>query len=153
MHIIYEENGSYNFLHQIPQILYSTLISSTINTLMKHLSLSQNGVIKIKQTIKVSQLVQKTFIMIKSFRLKMILFNILGFLLLSFSYYYLTMFCAVYTNTQLHLLKDIFTSFGLSLLYPFAYYLIPGFFRILSLKAVNKDKLWLYKISQMITFI
>ena len=153
MHKIYEENGSYNFLFQIPQILYSTLISSTINILMKHLSLSQNGVIKIKQTIKINNMVKKTFVMIKNYRLKIIIFNILGFLILSFSYYYLTMFCAVYTNTQTHLLKDILTSFGFSLLYPFALYILPGIFRIPSLRAINKDKAGLYKFSQMIALI
>ena len=91
--------------------------------------------------------------MIKLYRLKLVIFNILGFLILSFSYYYLTMFCTVYKNTQLHLLKDICTSFGLSLLYPFGLYIIPGFFRIYSLKAINKDKLWQYKVSQMIALI
>ena len=66
---------------------------------MRHLSLSQNGVIKIKQTTKISKMIKRTFAMIKLYRLKLVIFNILGFLILSFSYYYLTMFCAVYKNT------------------------------------------------------
>ena len=153
MHQLYRENGSYNFLYQIPQIIYSSLISSTINFLMKNLSLSQQSVLKIKQTTKIRKMIKDTFEMIKSFRLKIIIFNILGFILLSFECYYITIFCAVYTNTQTHLLKDTFSSFGLSLLYPFGLYLIPGLFRIPSLKAINKDKICMYRLSQLISLI
>ena len=153
MHQIYQENGSYNFLYQIPQIIYSSLISSTINFLMRNLSLSQRSVLRIKQTTKVRKMIKDTFEMIKAYRLKIIIFNLLGFILLSFECYYITLFCAVYTNTQIHLLKDSFTSFGVSLLYPFGLYIIPGFFRIPSLKAINKDKICLYRVSQLMSLI
>ena len=153
MHKIYEENGSYNFIYQLPQIVYSALISSAINFIMKNLSLSQKGVIKIKQLNKINKMIFQTFSLIKNFRLKMIFFNILGFLILGFACYYITMFCTVYTNTQIHLLKDTFSSFSLSLLYPFGVYLVPGFFRIPSLKSSYKNKICLYKISQLASLI
>ena len=35
MHKIYQDKGEYNFLYQIPQIIYSTLISRFIDTLIK----------------------------------------------------------------------------------------------------------------------
>ena len=47
------------------------------------------------------------------------------------------MFCAIYVNTQIHLIKDTLISFGISLLYPFVIYLLPGIFRILALS--NKE--------------
>ncbi len=50
------------------------------------------------------------------------------------------MFGVIYKNTQIHLLKDILMSFGLSLLFPFEIYLIPGIFRIPALSNVNKEK-------------
>ena len=153
MHKIYEENGSYNFLYQLPQIVYSTLISSVISFIMRYLSLSENGVIKIKQLSKISKMVNQTFIMIKSFRLKLMIFNALGFITLVFAGYYISMFCAVYTNTQLHLLKDTISSFGLTLIYPFGLHLIPGFFRIPSLKPNDENKLCLYRTSQIIALI
>ena len=153
MHEIYEQNGTYDFFYQIPQIVYSTIISTIISIVLKNLSLSQKNVLKIKQIPEISKMISQTFKMIKCFGLKMILFNILGFIIIIFSYYYITMFCIVYTNTQIHLLKDTFTSFCLSLIYPFGLYLIPGFFRIPSLKSNKKDKLYLYKISQLISFI
>ena len=40
------------------------------------------------------------------------------------------MFGAIYTNTQLHLIEDTLISFGLSLLYPFGFCLLPEIFRI-----------------------
>ena len=43
------------------------------------------------------------------------------------------MFCAIYKNTQLHLIKDTLISFGLSFIYPFGINLLPGLFRIPSL--------------------
>ena len=153
MHKIYEDNGKYDIIYQIPYIVYSTLISSTINIIMKNLSLSQNGVIKIKQIVKISKMQDETFVFVRAFRCRMVIFNIIGLIILAFASYYITMFCAVYTNTQIHLLKDTFSSFGLSLLYPFGLYLIPGLFRIPALKAKNKDMLWQYKLSKLISII
>ena len=44
MHKIYEDKGSFNFLYQIPQILYSTLISRFIDTLIKNFALLQDSI-------------------------------------------------------------------------------------------------------------
>ena len=153
MHEIYENNGRYNFIYDLPQIIYSALISAVVNIIMRTLSLSENGVIKIKQLVKINNMINQTFVMIKCFKTKIIFFNILGFILIFFAFYYVTMFCAVYKNTQIHLLKDLFTSFGLTLLYPFGLYLIPGFFRIPSLKSSNNNSLCLYKTSQLFSLI
>ena len=60
------------------------------------------------------------------------------------------MFGVIYKNTQFHLLKDTLISFGLSLLYPFAIYLIPGFFRIQALSDPKKKKECLYKFSKIL---
>ena len=49
MHKIYEDKGSYNFIYQIPQIIYSSLISGIINILIKYLALSQDSIVKLKQ--------------------------------------------------------------------------------------------------------
>ena len=48
IHKIYEDKGSFNFIYQIPQILYSTIIFSTLNSLIKYLSLSENNILEIK---------------------------------------------------------------------------------------------------------
>ena len=88
----------------------------------------------------------------KCLKLKLYAFFFLGLCLLIFCWYYLTAFAAVYQNTQLHLIKDTLISFGISMIYPFIINLIPGFLRIPSLKAVNKDQKCMYKISKIIAF-
>ena len=63
------------------------------------------------------------------------------------------MFCAIYINTQLHLIKDTLISYGLSMIYPFAIYLAPGVFRIPSLRAKKHDKEIMYKFSKILQLI
>ena len=62
------------------------------------------------------------------------------------------MFGAIYKNTQYHLLKDTLISFGLSLLYPFGIYLLPGFFRIPAISNSKKNKKYLYRFSKFLQF-
>ena len=54
-------------------------------------------------------------------------------------------------NYQIYLIKDTVISFALSLVYPLIINLIPGIFRIISLK--KKDKKILYQISKVIQII
>ena len=57
------------------------------------------------------------------------------------------MFCAIYRNTQSHLITDTLISFVLSLLYPLIIYLLPGIFRIRSLSDKECKKKYTYKFS------
>ena len=63
------------------------------------------------------------------------------------------MFCAVYVNTQIHLIKDTLISFSLSLVYPFLIYLIPGLCRIPALSNRKNKRKYLYGISKIIQMI
>ena len=49
MHKIYKDRGKFDLLFQIPQILYSTLISKLIDALIKYLALSQDIIVELKQ--------------------------------------------------------------------------------------------------------
>ena len=60
------------------------------------------------------------------------------------------MFGVIYRNTQIHLLKDTLMSVGLSLLFPFGYYILPGLFRIPALSNHKKKKKCLYNFSKII---
>ena len=153
MHEIYTYEGKYNFIYQLPFILYTTIISVFFNNLLNLLSLSQRNILKLKQIDQIKIMARKMFSSLKIFKLKIVLFNIIGLIILVFGWYYLTMFCAVYTNTQIHLLKDTFSSFGLSLIYPFGINLIPGFFRIYALRDPKKNRKCIYKLSQLVSLI
>ena len=82
--------------------------------------------------------------------IKFIFYFIFSSLLLLFFWYYLSIFGAVYINTQYHLLKDTLVSFGLSLLYPFGLCLLPGLFRIPALSDPKKKREYLYKFSKIL---
>ena len=45
-------NGEFNLIYQLPQIIYSSLISSIINVSLKSLALTENRVIEIKEQKK-----------------------------------------------------------------------------------------------------
>ena len=147
MHQIYEDDGIFNFIYQIPQIIYSTLISSIINKLITFLSLSESKVLDIKKPKTVINLHKGVLRILK---IKFMLFFIITFLMLLFFLYYVSCFCGVYVNTQIHLIKDTAISFSLSMVYPFAFYLIPGIFRILALRDKKKGRKCIYKLSQVI---
>ena len=49
MHKIYEDKGKFNILYQIPQILYSTIISKAIDGLIRTLALSQDNIVELKK--------------------------------------------------------------------------------------------------------
>ena len=98
-------------------------------------------------------MVKKSEQILKCLKIKFIIFFSLTLILLILFWYYISCFCAVYRNTQIHLMKDTLVSYLLSLLYPFIIYLLPGIFRIPSLRARNKDKECMYKISKFFQFI
>ena len=151
MHKIYTDGGSFNFIYNIPQILYSSLISGLINSIIKNLALSDSNLIELKNNSYKQNVKAKTKQVINILKIKFILFFIISLILLVFFWFYLACFCAVYKNTQLHLIKDILISFGASMLYPFGIYLLPGIFRIISLKGKNRDIL--YNISKLLQMI
>ena len=64
------------------------------------------------------------------------------------------MFCAIYLNTQIHLIKDTLLSYASSFIEPFGIYLIPGLFRIPALSnRKKKNRYILYKISKILQMI
>ena len=73
-------------------------------------------------------------------------------ILLLVFWYYISCFCCIFENSQIHLFKDSLMSLVMSLIYPFFINLIPGIFRITALRNKKGDKLCLYKFSQFIEF-
>ena len=63
------------------------------------------------------------------------------------------MFSAVYKKTQYHLIKDTLISFGLSFIYPFGIYLLPGILRIPALSRKKNKKIYLYKCSKTLQIL
>jgi len=153
MRRIFIDQGKFRLIYQIPQILYSTLISTIMTFILKRLSLSQNDLIKIRKE-KDKKRANKIAVEVKkNLRIKLYIFFIIGIILILFCWYYISAFGAVYPNTQVYLIKDTLISFAISMCYPFAYNLIPGLFRFPALKAKKKDKKSLYDFSRILSKI
>ena len=150
MHKIFLDYGKYNFVQQIPQIIYSTIVSQLIEFFLCYLSLTdkyyyQVKNLKIKLQNRISELV-------KSIQMKIIFFYLFTGIMFFFYWYIITCFCEVYANTQTAFIKDSVSSFGLGLLYPLALYLIPSALRKLSLKFCAGKLSFIYKLSDIIPF-
>ena len=145
MHKIHEDKGQFDFLYQIPQIMYSTLISRFIDSLIRKLALSQDNIVELKQEKQITNKQKKNLLRI--LKIKFMLYFIVTFISIMFFWYYITCFCGIYVNTQVHLIKDSLISLVTSLLLPFVLYLIPGIFRITALNSEKPDRKILYKFS------
>ena len=150
MHHLYQNKGSYNIEYKLPQIVYSSLISIILNTPLKLLALSNNDILELKNKKINNNFDVKEKELNKKLSIKFVLYFIISFIFLLLFWYYLSMFCAIYRNTQIHLIEDTLISFGISLIYPFDIYLFPAIFRILALSGKNKKRECLYKFSKIL---
>ena len=82
MHQIYEDSGEFNFIYQIPQILYSSLISIFLFTLLKLFALTENKVLEIKHKKETDNLKEKKADYFKIINIKIILFDITSIIML-----------------------------------------------------------------------
>ena len=147
---IFADGGKFNLLYQIPQIIYSSFISLLFSMSLDVLALSEDNILIFKSE-KISNNMlnnaRKTSIILQ---LKFLYFFILSFIFLLLIWYYITCFCAVYKNTQYHLIKDTIIGFANSLISPFALKLIPGIFRLYGLKHKN---VFIYKLNKILEMI
>ena len=150
MHKMFLDYGKYNFIQQINQIIYSTLVSQLIELLLGYLSLTDKHFYEIKNLDNKNK--YKVFQIIKCIKIKLSFFFLFTFIMFFFYWYAISCFCSVYKNTQIAFIKDSISSFGLGLLYPFVLYLFPASLRIIALRASKFHLICLYKLSDVIPF-
>ena len=150
IHKIHQDDGDYNFIYQLPQIIYSSFISGVINIFLKTIALTGINIVELKQSKNMIEAkADKTKKLIAN---KLISYFIISYILLLLFWYYIGCFCAIYKNTQIHLIKDSIISFGLSFIYPLFIYLLPGMFRIPALKNEKNKRELMYQFSKIIQF-
>ena len=150
---IYEINkneGSFDFIYKLPTIIYSSLISTVINIIVKLLALSNKDIVRFKENKSLNDINKRVNDLKCKLKAKFILYFIISTIFLIFFLYYLSMFCVIYRNTQYQLIIDTVISFGLSLIYPFGIYLFPGIFRIPSLANRRIKRKCMYRISKFL---
>ena len=107
---------------------------------------------KIKKIPNENNSLKESTVLLKKLKIKFSIFFLIIFLLVSFFWYFISAFCAVYKNTQMILIENTLSSFGLSLLYPFGINLIPGILRIPSLKNYSGCSSYTYFCSKLIVW-
>ena len=150
MHKIYKIKGEFDLDTLIPIVVYSTIISNILNYPLNFLASSNDPIINFKQGNFIINIKKRMKLLIKNLIIKFILYFIISFLFLLFCWYYISIFGVIYKNTQMHLLKDTLISIGLSLIFPFIVYLLPGIFRITGLSINNKKGECLYNFSKIL---
>ena len=82
MHKIYLDYGKYNFIQQIPQIIYSSIVSLLIEILIGFLSYTDNNIYQIRQIETFNQ--EKILKVIKTIKIKLIVFFVVTFIFFYF---------------------------------------------------------------------
>ena len=149
MHKIYTSGGEHDFVGQIAQMVYSTIISQLLQIYVDYLIMTDSQYYYLKKLKKNSQLNTKVSLsIVKCIKNKIITFYISTTIFFLFFWYTASAFCAVYANTQRIFIADSYTSFFMGLTYPFALYFISSGLRFLSLKFKKKKKIKiLYSLS------
>ena len=86
-------------------------------------------------------------IILKCLKIKFTFFFIVSFIILSFFWFFVTCFCGIYVNTQMHLLIDSAISLIVSLLMPFIICIIPCILRKVSLNVIKPTRGYLFKFA------
>ena len=147
MHKIYIDDGLFDFIYQLPQMFYSFFISTIIQNLLNLFGLYEQDIAHFKK-FKNSQEDKRK--LISKIKTKIIFFFIINHILLFFFWIYLGCFCAVYKNTQIHLLIDVSSSFSISFITPFIVVLLPSILRSISLKNKTIKRPILFKLSNFL---
>ena len=148
MHKLYISYGKYDFVQQIPQMLYSNIISKIVEILLCYLSLTDKPIYKIKKFCLNYSLIKKEF---KFIHIKLIIFYIFTFIFMVFYWYVVSAFCVVYKNTQIAFIKDWIFCLLLGILLSLAIYIIPSGLRICAIKNSKwKGSIFIYKLSEII---
>ena len=150
MHKIFLNYGKYDFIQQIAQILYSSILSQIIEVFLCFLSLTDSKIYEIKTLTfnsKNFKEIKEAFGYIKK---KLFFYWLITFICFLGYWYIVAVFCAVYENTQIIFIKDSLMSVLLSSIYPLILYMFPSCFRVCSLKCKNNK--CLFKFSEIIPF-
>ena len=150
---INQVQGSYNLGKQISSIIYSAIISTFISFLASYLSCTHDNFIKIRENKTYEEAEKFSLYLIKKLKIKYYIYFAISIIFNLLFFYYLWAFCAVYSITQTHMIRDSLISFLLSISYSILLTLIPPIFRKFSLSKNNKFRNFIYIISWLIALV
>jgi nitrate reductase NapE component len=139
-----------SFWRHIDNTLYSSLLSSFLLILLKLLCLTHNSVRQLRKIRDVNEAQQKSNCILLCVKIRIAIYYVLSFAFLIIFGFYVLCFCAVFENTQITLIKSTFTSWLISLLYPFIICLITSLVRKASFSCNSK---FLYGVKKIMQFL
>ena len=151
MHKLFLNYGKYDFVQQIPKIIYTIIISQLLELFLCFLSYTDQYFYQIKSNLMDGK-TKKVNKIVRCMQIKLIIFFIFVGIMLVVYWYVISVFCGIYRNTQITMIKDSLISFSIVLAYPFALYLVPSGLRICALRSTKKKLKCIYKLSNIIPF-
>ena len=124
-----------------------------LGSLVQMLGSSNDAISDFKLSKNIKNVDKRAKNLIKTLKKNYIFYFILSFLLLFSFWYYISVFDAVYINTQFLLLEDTLIGFAFSMVTPFILYLIPGIFRIPALATTHGNRRCLYAFSKFLAIL
>ena len=139
MHKIYKDKGKYNFLYQIPKIIYPILIAFILKLILKCIVNYENRITKLlkeekaknMENFNVKEEINKLLLSLKR---TFTIFFILMMIFILLFWYYSSSFCAVFQNTQIPLIKDTYIGYATSLSITLIITLVICFLRVIFLR-------------------
>jgi len=135
------------FWNNIDNSIYSSLLSTCFLIILKFICLTHGSVRALRTMRDVDKAQNKSICILRCIKIRITIYFILSFIFLIIFGFYVLCFCSVYENTQIELIKLTFTSWLISLIYPF---IICFFTSIIRAIALKKQSSCFYKIKKIL---
>ena len=135
------------FWNNIDNSIYSSLLSTCFLIILKFICLTHGSVRALRTMRDVDKAQNKSICILRCIKIRITIYFILSFIFLIIFGFYVLCFCSVYENTQIELIKLTFTSWLISLIYPF---IICFFTSIIRAIALKKQSGCFYKIKKIL---
>ena len=139
-----------SFWSNIANSVYSSILANAILIILKFISLTHNSVRALRKIADINSAEAKSECILKCIKIRIVLYYILSFVFLIVFGFYVLSFCAIFENTQIELIKSTFSSWLISLIYPFIICFITSIIRSSALKCKSKV---LYTIKKIMQFL
>ena len=138
------------FWSNIANSVYSSILSNALLIILKFICLSHNSIRSLKKIDDINLAQKKSEGVLRCIKARIIIYYILSFIFLIIFGYYILCFCSVFENTQIELVRSTFTSWLISLLYPFIICFFTSIIRALSFKCNSQCLHFVKRIMQML---
>ena len=143
-------NDLSSFWESFVDSIYSSILSNILLIILSFIADTHSMVRDLRKISDMDEAKDKARCTLRCIKIRIFVYYILSFAFLIVFGFYLLSFCAIFENTQSELIKSSFTSWLISLIYPFIICLITSAFRTFALKCNSKC---LYFVQNMMQFL